>query len=70
MKNHKVKMTEIGRATDKNVEKVVEEIEEIRLAVSNLANQIHRQMMMCNALMRDIKEVCVCGMDGWRSVDV
>lgn len=57
MKNQKVKMSEICRATDKNIEKVSEEVEETRLAVSNLSNQVNRQVLFCNALMKDIQEV-------------
>ncbi|XP_021946056.1 nucleoporin p58/p45 isoform X2 [Folsomia candida] len=56
MKNQKVKMSEICRATDKNIEKVSEEVEETRLAVSNLSNQVNRQVLFCNALMKDIQE--------------
>jgi hypothetical protein len=57
MKNQKVKMSEVCRASDKNIDKVTEEVEETRLAVSALTNQVLRQVLFCNALMKDIQEV-------------
>jgi len=51
-------MTEVGRATDKDIEKVSQEIDETRVKLRNLSNQIQRQVIVSNALLNDFKEVC------------
>lgn len=57
MKNQKVKMSEICRANDKNIDKVTEEVEETRISVSHISNQVQRQVLFCNGLMKEIQEV-------------
>lgn len=57
MKNQKVKLSEITRASDKNIDKITEEVEDTRLAVSGLTSQVHRQLCICDALMKDIQQV-------------
>jgi len=50
-------MTELARASDKNIDKLSEEIEQIRLSILNLTNQVCRQSMICTTLIKDVAEV-------------
>lgn len=57
MKNHKAMMLEINRTPEPDIEGVAEQIEEVRMGITNLVNVMHKQELLSASLIRDMQEV-------------